>query len=187
MIVVADHAHTLVERSISLGAQFADFDVRRPTDMRALERSQIAICPAQRAAMIYVFSPTMLERVLARAQRIDGVEQVIWREGEEACVARGGELLRFAPGERARGSARPPLASVGDARGARAARQRRRRAQRRVPRRARPRLGRVRVRERGRGAAYRRRRRRVHRLGRRRPRRRRQPRLALVPATPTRR
>jgi hypothetical protein len=43
----------------------------------------------------------VLERVLARAQRIDGVEHVIWREGDEACVARGGEQLRFAPGEQA--------------------------------------------------------------------------------------
>jgi hypothetical protein len=101
VIVVADHAHTLVERAISLGSQFTDFDVRRPTDMRPLERSQIAICPAQRAAMIYVFGPAVLERVLARAQRIDGVEHVIWREGDEACVARGGEQLRFAPGEQA--------------------------------------------------------------------------------------
>jgi hypothetical protein len=101
VIVVADHAHTLVERAISLGSQFTDFDVRRPTDMRPLERSQIAICPAQRAAMIYVFGPAVLERVLARAQRIDGVEHVIWREGDEACVARAGEQLRFAPGEQA--------------------------------------------------------------------------------------
>jgi hypothetical protein len=43
----------------------------------------------------------VLERVLARAQRIDGVEHVIWREGDEACVARAGEQLRFAPGEQA--------------------------------------------------------------------------------------
>ena len=99
VIVVADHAHTLIERTVSLGAQFGGFDVRRPTDMRALEPDQIAICPAARAAMIYVFSPSMLARVLARAQRIDGVEQVIWREGDEAVVARGGAQLRFAPGE----------------------------------------------------------------------------------------
>jgi hypothetical protein len=99
VIVVADHAHTLVERSISLGAQFSEFDVRRPTDMRALEATQIAICPAQRAAMIYVFGPATLERVLARAQRIDGIEQVIWRDGDEACVARAGAQLRFAPGD----------------------------------------------------------------------------------------
>jgi hypothetical protein len=99
VIVVADHAHTLIERTVSLGAQFSGFDVRRPTDMRPLQPDQIAICPAQRAAMIYVFSPSMLARVLARAQRIDGVEHVIWREGEEAVVARAGAQLRFAPGE----------------------------------------------------------------------------------------
>jgi hypothetical protein len=99
VIVVADHAHTLIERTISLGAQFAGFDVRRPTDLRPLEDSQIAICPAQRAAMIYVFSPAVLERVVARARKLDGVEHVIWREGGEAVVAREGALLRFAPGE----------------------------------------------------------------------------------------
>jgi hypothetical protein len=99
VIVVADHAHTLIERTVSLGAQFSGFDVRRPTDLRALEPAQIAICPAQRAAMIYVFSPATLARVLARAQRIDGVEHVIWREGAEAVVARGGAQLRFSPGE----------------------------------------------------------------------------------------
>jgi hypothetical protein len=98
VIVVADHAHTLIERTVSLGAQFSGFDVRRPTDLRALEPAQIAICPAQRAAMIYVFSPATLARVLARAQRIDGVEHVIWREGAEAVVARGGAQLRFSPG-----------------------------------------------------------------------------------------
>ena len=99
VIVVADHAHTLVERTVSLGAQFGGFDVRRPTDMRPLDSSQIAICPAQRAAMIYVFGAAMLERVIARAQRIDGVEHVIWREGDEAVVARAGSQLRFSPGE----------------------------------------------------------------------------------------
>ena len=99
VIVVADHGHTLIERVVSLGAQFAGFDVRRPTDMRALERSQIAICPAQRAAMIYTFAPATLERVVARAQRIDGVEHVIWREAGEAVVARDGAQLRFSPGD----------------------------------------------------------------------------------------
>ncbi|MGA2006170.1 MAG: alkaline phosphatase family protein [Solirubrobacteraceae bacterium] len=99
VIVVADHAHTLIERTVSLGAQFSGFDVRRPTDLRALEPAQIALCPAQRAAMIYVFSPATLARVLARAQRIDGVEHVIWREGAEAVVARAGAQLRFSPGE----------------------------------------------------------------------------------------
>ena len=100
VIVVADHAHTLIERTVSLGARFADFDIRRPTDLRPIEASQIALCPAQRFAMVYVFGgPAMTERVLARARRIDGVEHVIWREGDETVVERAGEQLRFAPGE----------------------------------------------------------------------------------------
>jgi hypothetical protein len=102
VIVVADHAHTLVERSLSLAGAFASFDVRRPTDMRALEASQIAVCPAQRSAMIYVFGgAAMLERVIARSRALDGVEQVIWREDGQAAVARGPLELRFEPGDEA--------------------------------------------------------------------------------------
>ncbi|HLW95196.1 MAG TPA: alkaline phosphatase family protein [Solirubrobacteraceae bacterium] len=102
VIVVADHAHTLVERSVSLAGAFASFDVRRPTDMRALEASQIAVCPAQRAAMVYAFGGAgLLERVLARARRLDGVDHVIWREDGQACVARGALELRFEPGDEA--------------------------------------------------------------------------------------
>jgi hypothetical protein len=99
VVVVADHAHTLIDRAISLGARFADFDIRRPTDLRELEPSQIAICPAQRAAMIYAFGPGGTERVVARARRIEGVEHVIWREDGEAVAERDGEQLRFAPGD----------------------------------------------------------------------------------------
>jgi len=99
VIVVADHAHTLIERAVSLGAEFSSFDVRRPTDMRPVSDSQIAVCPAQRAAMIYVLGPSTLERVIARAQRIAGVEQVIWREAGEVVVARDGSRLRLAPGD----------------------------------------------------------------------------------------
>ena len=98
VIVVADHGHTLVERTVSLGARFADFDVRRPTDMRPIDAAQIALCPAQRAAMIYVFGPAAKERVLARARTIDGIEHVIWSEDGEAVVERAGAQLRFAPG-----------------------------------------------------------------------------------------
>jgi hypothetical protein len=49
--------------------------------------------------MIYVLGPSTLERVIARAQRIAGVEQVIWREAGEVVVARAGSQLRFAPGD----------------------------------------------------------------------------------------
>jgi hypothetical protein len=98
VIVVSDHAHTLVERTVSLGARFADFDMRRPTDLRPVERSQIAVCPAQRSAMVYAFGgPAMVERVVERARRIDGVEHVMWLDDGDAVVERDGTQLRFAP------------------------------------------------------------------------------------------
>jgi hypothetical protein len=100
VIVVSDHAHTLIERTVSLGASFADFDIRRPTDLRPVTPSQIAVCPAQRSAMVYAFGDeAMVERVVARATRIDGIEHVMWLEGAEAVVERAGAQLRFAPAD----------------------------------------------------------------------------------------
>jgi len=112
MIVVADHAHTLVERMVSLGRAFHGFDVRRPTDLRPVAAGQIAVCPAQRSAMLYalrergaVAQASAVERIVERARRIDGVEHVIWREEGQAVVERGGERLRFAPGAEGTGEA----------------------------------------------------------------------------------
>jgi hypothetical protein len=48
--------------------------------------------------MIYVFAPPLLGRVVDRARRIDGVEHVIWRDGEHAVIGAAGGELRFAPG-----------------------------------------------------------------------------------------
>ena len=99
VIVVADHAHTLVESPISLVAEFAgQLDIRRPTDLRKAGQAEVALCPASRAAMIYALEPRVLDRAIDRARRIEGVEHVLWRDGSDAVIAgRGGEL-RFAPG-----------------------------------------------------------------------------------------
>jgi hypothetical protein len=100
LIVVADHAHTLIEKTISLIAEFTGFfDIRRPTDLREPGEAEVALCPAGRAAMVYVLEPRLLERAIERARRIDGVEHVIWREGPLAVIAGNGGELRFAPGE----------------------------------------------------------------------------------------
>jgi hypothetical protein len=98
VIVVADHAHTLVEHAISLNAEFgADFAVLAPADAGRETGAEIALCPAQRAAMIYILAPGRLDAVIARARTIAGVEHVIWREGEHGVIAAGGDELRFAP------------------------------------------------------------------------------------------
>ena len=103
VIVVADHAHTLVESTISLVSQFTgQFDIRRPTDLRGPGQAEVALCPAGRAAMIYALQPRVLAAVVARARRIAGVEHVIWRDGAEAVIAGNGGELRFAPGSGAR-------------------------------------------------------------------------------------
>jgi len=98
MIVIADHSHATVEASISLNEEFADFQIAQPTGARG-EGVELALCPAQRSAMIYLLAPDLQERVLARARSIPGVDLVMWREGADALL--GGEQgeLRFSPGD----------------------------------------------------------------------------------------
>jgi hypothetical protein len=102
VIVVADHAHTLVEQTISLVANFTGFfDIRLPTDLRPPGEAEIALCPGSRSAMVYVLEPRLRERVIERSRRIDGVEHVIWRDGERAVIASEQGELRFSPGDAA--------------------------------------------------------------------------------------
>jgi len=103
VIVVADHAHTLVESTISLVSHFTGrFDIRLPTDLREPGSAEVALCPNSRAAMIYVLDERLLARVVDRARRLEGVEHVIWREQGEVVVAGEKGELRLAPGEGAR-------------------------------------------------------------------------------------
>jgi hypothetical protein len=100
VIVVADHAHTLVESTVSLVAHFTGrFDIRLPTDLREPGSAEVALCPNSRAAMVYVLEPRLLERVVDHCRRLDGVEHVIWREGDEVAIAGAGGELRIAPGD----------------------------------------------------------------------------------------
>jgi hypothetical protein len=98
VIVVADHSHSPVERAIWLADEFADFAVLQPADVRP-EAAQIAVCPAQRAAMIYLLDASLREPILARARTLPGVDHVMWRENGNAVLV--GELgeLRFSPGD----------------------------------------------------------------------------------------
>ena len=101
LIVMADHSHAAVERTIRLTDAFADFHVLAPgraTD----EDAEIAACPAQRSAMLYVLleegRAALVPRLTRTARDIEGVDLVMWRDGEEGVIARGDAELRFAPG-----------------------------------------------------------------------------------------
>ncbi|MGI8559649.1 MAG: alkaline phosphatase family protein, partial [Solirubrobacteraceae bacterium] len=65
VIVIADHSHTAIEASISLGEEFADFQIAQPAGDRG-EGGELALSPAQRSATTYPPAPGLPERVLAR-------------------------------------------------------------------------------------------------------------------------
>jgi len=101
VIVMADHSHALVESTISLHEAFTDYAVLA-ADGAGAQDAEIALCPAQRSAMAYVLleeaRPALVPRLVATARAIEGVDLVMWRDGDEAAIARGAHELRFAPG-----------------------------------------------------------------------------------------
>src|SRR6202020_788676 len=82
MIVMADHSQAPVEQTIALQDELADLGVLGPSRTADVDDAHIAVCPSQRAAMVYALHPderdAMRASVLARALAIDGVEHVIW-------------------------------------------------------------------------------------------------------------
>ncbi len=133
IVVMADHSQAPVADTLALQDALADLEVLEPTrthppgpasDLRSgadgalvpggggrRERAQprIAVCPSQRAAMVYVLGERRHEElrsdVVRHALALDGVELAMWLERDahdrplEAAIARPsvGEL-RFRPG-----------------------------------------------------------------------------------------
>jgi hypothetical protein len=107
VIVMADHSQARVEHALALQDELVQFDVLSPT--RGSREAGIAVCPSQRAAMVYVLAERRHEElrseVVRRALQLDGVELALWLKldahGEpvEGTIVQPsvGEL-RFAPG-----------------------------------------------------------------------------------------
>jgi hypothetical protein len=106
VIVMADHSQAPVRETIALHEDLAELEVLPPNG-KARDEPKIAVCPSQRAAMVYVLSErrhsTLRSTVVRRALQIDGVELVMWLtrdalDAAEAVIARPsvGEL-RFRP------------------------------------------------------------------------------------------
>jgi hypothetical protein len=100
MIVLADHAHSEIREALALPDLFADFIVLQPRERGTLD-AEIAICPSQRSAQIYVLvrrgRRALVPRLLDVALSEPAVDLVLWREGERAVIGRGERRLRFAP------------------------------------------------------------------------------------------
>ncbi len=114
VIVLADHSQAPVTQTIALQAAFAELGVLAPSTRgrqarAARERPHLAVCPSQRAAMLYVLDEEERERstprLAERALGIEGVELAMWLSRDphgapaEAVLRRpDGKELRFAPG-----------------------------------------------------------------------------------------
>jgi hypothetical protein len=115
VIVMADHSQAPVESTIDLQHELADLGVLAPKggvqggEGIDVAEPQIAVCPSQRAAMVYALNEAerdaMRASVVARALVIEGVDLVAWlsydahdlpSEGVVCSPGRG--ELRFAPG-----------------------------------------------------------------------------------------
>lgn len=132
VIAMADHSQAPVTDTIALQDELADLGVLAPSRSAGGARDDqphIAVCPSQRAAMVYALHElerdAMRASVVTRALAIEGVEHVIWlardahdvpTEGIVSSPAHG--ELRFSPGgplEDARGvrwSIDGPLAAI---------------------------------------------------------------------------
>jgi hypothetical protein len=112
VIAMADHSQAPIEGTIALQDELADLGVLGPARSAAGSRAEeprIAVCPSQRAAMVYALHESerdaMRASVATRALAIDGIDLVMWLERDAHDAPREGVIssplhgeLRFAPG-----------------------------------------------------------------------------------------
>jgi hypothetical protein len=101
VIVCADHSHAPVEQRIDLRGAYAEWDVAGESGV-AVEDAELALCPNQRAAMVYALveeaRAAVVPRVVATARAMPGIDVLAYRDGDDGVIespARG--TLRFAP------------------------------------------------------------------------------------------
>ena len=107
VVVTSDHSQALVEERIRLDLALSDFHVATPSVTRSVG-AELALSPSQRAAMIYALDldrrDELVRRVLDAVGDLEGVDLAMWLRGadsdapEAVIRAPGGAELRFAPG-----------------------------------------------------------------------------------------
>ncbi len=112
VVAMADHSQSPISAATSLQEELAALEVLQPgRAARAArgEEPQIAVCPSQRAAMVYALGDSQRDALRALAARhalaLEGVDLVMWleRDGHDApregvIASRAHGELRFAPG-----------------------------------------------------------------------------------------
>jgi hypothetical protein len=97
VLLCSDHGQTTVGRAAPLETAYSDLRIFRGRQARA----DVAVCASNRAGQVYRL-PGCREDVRALAERLDGheaVDVVAFRENGNAVARRGGEEIRFGPGD----------------------------------------------------------------------------------------
>ncbi len=101
VVVISDHSQAPVEERIRLDYAFEDFDVATPSPSRSVG-AEVALSPAQRSAMVYFLDEDHRQDLLTRSlevlEDLDGVDLVMWKDGDEGVIRSARGELRFAPG-----------------------------------------------------------------------------------------
>ena len=100
VIVMSDHSQVAVERRVNLAEALSSWKVLPPDGDPA--SAQIAVCPAQRSAQIYVLDRSARRRYIPRLVSdlggVEGVDVIARLHRDEAVVSTPRGELRFAPG-----------------------------------------------------------------------------------------
>jgi hypothetical protein len=108
VIAMADHSQAPITATIALQDELAELGVLGPARGPA-EESRIAVCPSQRAAMVYALRESERDSIRAlvetRALAMEGIDLVMWLERDAHDAPREGVIsspehgeLRFSPG-----------------------------------------------------------------------------------------
>ena len=100
VIVMSDHSQTAVTDRVNLAEALSSWAVLTPEGAAA--EAEIAVCPSQRSAQVYVLDPEKRAKLMPRLLRdlgeVEGLDAIAFRDGEEAAVWTPRGDLRFAPG-----------------------------------------------------------------------------------------
>ena len=102
IIVMSDHSQIAVVDEINLADVLSDYHLLLPTALDD-EGAEIAICPSQRSAQVYVLDPERRDELMPRVARdlrsVEAADLVAYLSGDEAVVLSARGELRFTAGD----------------------------------------------------------------------------------------
>jgi len=101
VIVMSDHSQTAVADRVNLREALGSWDVLMPDQEPGT--AEIAVCPSQRSAQVYVLDPerrdVLVPRLVRDLSKVEGLDAIAYRGNGEGIVWTPRGELRFAPGD----------------------------------------------------------------------------------------